>query len=109
MLHKEVALNRMGTVTETSLKISATDWPSSGPIDLRIHDLPHASAKMEWWYVNTHVTVADLREFSLFAAFFRVDTTQSGDAAASFSHFLTWALVDPSGKRYSPHTLLDVK
>ena len=33
------------------------DWPGPGPIDLDLHDLPHASSTMEWWYVNTHLTL----------------------------------------------------
>ncbi len=46
------------------------DWPDQGPINTSLHDLPHASADTEWWYVNSHFTVADGRELSLFAAFF---------------------------------------
>ena len=28
------------------------DWPKAGPIDLALHDLPHASSTTEWWYFN---------------------------------------------------------
>src|SRR5258705_12540313 len=84
-----------------------TDWPLQGPIDLAIHDLPHASSTIEWWYVNASLDVADGRDFSLFAAFFRVETTEEGAPGRSYGHFLTWALVDPAGQRIFPHTLLD--
>ena len=40
-------------------------WPAAGPIDLAVHDLPHAAADTEWWYVNTHVRTADGRELRL--------------------------------------------
>lgn len=83
------------------------DWPAPGPIDLAIHDLPHASSKMEWWYVNAHVTTAGARRFSLFASFFRVDVTPDGGRERTFAHFLTWGLVDPAAGRYTSHTRLD--
>ena len=36
-----------------------SDWPPlTGPIDLDLHDRAHASAKTEWWYLNSHVNVA---------------------------------------------------
>src|SRR5688572_1286424 len=82
------------------------DWPAPGAIDLERHDRPHPSASMEWWYVNTHLTTADARAFSLFAAFFRVDNTEEGEAQQD-AHFLTWALVDVDGRRYLPETLVD--
>src|SRR5580692_8015008 len=86
-----------------------SDWPQPGPIDLEVQDCPHASSGMEWWYVNTHLSVADGREFSLFAAFFRVETSTAGERKKAYSHFLTWGLVDAHGKRFHPHTLLDMK
>jgi len=85
------------------------DWPGPGSIDLDVHDLPHASSTMEWWYVNSHVTTPDGRPLSMFAAFFRVDVTATGDPKRSYAHFLTWALVDPAANRYTPVTLLDAK
>jgi geranylgeranyl pyrophosphate synthase/predicted secreted hydrolase len=83
-----------------------SDWPEAGPIDLTLHDRPHPTSAMEWWYVNAHVTTADARAFSLFAAFFRVDNTPAGEAPAD-AHFLTWGLVDVDGTRYLAETLLD--
>ena len=47
-----------------------SDWPTAGPIDLAVHDLPHRSSTAEWWYLNAHLTAADGRAYSLFAAFF---------------------------------------
>lgn len=88
---------------------SAADWPLSGAIDLAVHDLPHASSAMEWWYVNSHLRAADGRAFSMFAAFFRVDVSSDDAAERSYSHFLTWALVDINARRHYPHTLLDPK
>jgi geranylgeranyl pyrophosphate synthase/predicted secreted hydrolase len=64
---------------------------------------------MEWWYVNSHVTAADGRAFSMFAAFFRVDLSAADSAERTFSHFLTWALVDTAARKHYPHTLLDPK
>ena len=78
------------------------DWPAPGPIDLTIHDLPHASARMEWWYVNAHVTAVDGRPFSVFAAFFVVDTSAADAPEKDYSHFLTWGLVDADGRRHFP-------
>src|SRR5262245_11886115 len=85
------------------------DWPAPGSIDLSVHDRPHASSAMEWWYVHSHATTVDNRRFSLFAAFFRVEVSDDGDdsAARHHQHFLTWALIDPARQRYTPHTLLD--
>ena len=83
------------------------DWPAPGPIDLMAHDLPHASSTMEWWYVNAHVTAVDGRALSLFAAFFRVDVTDTGATDRTHAHFLTWALTDASRGRFFAHTLLD--
>src|SRR5471032_2007370 len=92
---------------ESSASTLHDDWPRPGSIDLAVHDLPHASSTKEWWYVNSHLIGTDGREFSLFAAFFRVDTTGEGAQERRYSHFLTWALVDPDGQRFFPRTLLD--
>lgn len=84
-----------------------TDWPAPGSIDLAVHDLPHASSTLEWWYVNSHLTVADGREFSLFAAFFRVRDGQHERPEECYVHFLTWGFTDVSSGRFSAHTRLD--
>src|SRR5260221_11220506 len=46
------------------------DWPGPGPIDLAVHDLPHGSSSLEWWYMNSHVVTTDVRHLPFFAAFF---------------------------------------
>lgn len=84
------------------------DWPAPGPIDLRIHDAPHASARLEWWYLNSHVRTISGREFAVFAAFFREacgqDTTTREPRHA---HSVSWALCDLSRQRYHPKVAVD--
>jgi len=72
------------------------DWPSYiGPIDLSIHDLPHASSYTEWWYINTHMELDDGRKVSAFLAFFRtVKSTDQLTGEKTFGHALNWALTD---------------
>ena len=84
------------------------DWPSSGPIDLAAHDLPHRSSATEWWYVNSHLTTADGRRLSLFAAFFRIvkgrdEVTQ----ALEYAHSVTWAISDADGRTYHAESRVD--
>lgn len=77
------------------------DWPPPGPIDLGVHDLPHASSTTEWWYVNAHVQTATGRALSLFASFFRVVVGRDEKTQAlQYAHSVTWALSDPAGNRY---------
>jgi geranylgeranyl pyrophosphate synthase/predicted secreted hydrolase len=95
--------------SKSVIPVPPPDWPLSGPIDLNIHDLPHSSAAMEWWYVNAHLLTPGGNEYSLFAAFFRANTSAEDATKRDYSHFLTWALVDPLGQRFIPHTLLDPK
>jgi geranylgeranyl pyrophosphate synthase/predicted secreted hydrolase len=84
------------------------DWPTDGPIDLALHDPPHASAGIEWWYVNAHLAAVDGHAWSLFAAFFRLDAGEDAPSGARrHRHYLTWALVDVAGRRYLYDTLLD--
>ena len=84
------------------------DWPKAGPIDLAIHDLPHASSTTEWWYFNGQLTLTDGRELSLFVSFFRIvkgrdAVTKQLQHAAS----VTWAISDRDGKRYLASSLVD--
>jgi geranylgeranyl pyrophosphate synthase/predicted secreted hydrolase len=83
------------------------DWPIDGSIDLRVHDLPHGSSTTEWWYVNTHLKTPTGRDFSLFAAFFRVMTKKHDDGRAEYAHSLTWALSDVENSDYIPCSLVD--
>lgn len=83
------------------------DWPASGPIDLSLHDLPHASATTEWWYVNSHLTGADGHAYSLFAAFFRIINGKKPDGAWEHAHSLTWAISDVANGEYLARSFVD--
>ncbi len=83
-------------------------WPQSGPIDLEQHDLPHAAADTEWWYVNTHVETSDGRTLGLFAAFFRIiSKVDEATGAITYAHSMTWALSEPAAKRYIGESRVD--
>jgi geranylgeranyl pyrophosphate synthase/predicted secreted hydrolase len=85
-----------------------SDWPGPGPIDLEVHDLPHASATLEWWYVNTHVRTASGRDLSLFAAFFRQARGKNQETGEfEYVHSITWALSDPENDVYHPRVGVD--
>jgi geranylgeranyl pyrophosphate synthase/predicted secreted hydrolase len=100
-----LALERGPSESEASLP---ADWPGPGPIDVRIHDLPHASSTLEWWYVNAHVTTASGRDLSVFAAFFRQARGRDPVTGAfTYSHSVTWALSDPTQGRYHPKVAVD--
>src|SRR4051794_40762602 len=83
------------------------DWPAAGPIDLALHDPPHASSTLEWWYVNCHLETASGREVSLFAAFFRqlVAVDQQGVPRSPPS--VSWALSEPLTQRYEGVVAVD--
>ncbi len=83
------------------------DWPAAGLVDLATHDLPHASATTEWWYVNAHLTAADGRAFSLFAAFFRIINGKRFDGSFEYAHSLTWAITDVSQGEYLARSFVD--
>ncbi len=77
------------------------DWPGPGVIDLAVHDLPHASSTLEWWYMNTHVVTTEGRHLSLFAAFFRQAKRRNNDTGAfDYAHSVTWAILDVERKKY---------
>ncbi len=83
-------------------------WPVQGPIDLSVHDLPHAAADTEWWYVNTHVRTADGRELGLFAAFFRIiSAVDEATKQVEYAHSMTWAISDLSTGRYIGESRVD--
>jgi geranylgeranyl pyrophosphate synthase/predicted secreted hydrolase len=84
------------------------DWPLPGPIDLATHDLPHKSSATEWWYLNSHLTAADGRRLSLFAAFFRiVKGRDEKTKEPTWAHSLTWALSDADGRVYHGESRVD--
>jgi geranylgeranyl pyrophosphate synthase/predicted secreted hydrolase len=87
--------------------INPPDWPVSGAIDAALHDLPHASSTLEWWYVNAHLEVAGGREISLFAAFFRQLIARSEDGAPRYAHSVTWALCEPAARSYKSSVVVD--
>ncbi len=84
------------------------DWPEDGPIDLAIHDLPHASSQTEWWYVNSHLTTADGRDVALFASFFRIIKARDEQTHEPlYAHSVTWALVDVDSGAYYQESRVD--
>jgi geranylgeranyl pyrophosphate synthase/predicted secreted hydrolase len=54
------------------------DWPLIGSylngsiIDLSVHDLPHKSSDLEWWYINCLVKDDNNIDYSLFGCMFQV-------------------------------------
>lgn len=79
------------------MECKPVDWPDDGPLDLSIHDLPHASSTTEWWYINGHCVLDDSRRFSYFAAFFRrVQGYHRVTRAPRYAHSLIWAIHDLS-------------
>lgn len=87
-------------MVKATTRSAGYDWPS-GDLDLKIHDLPHESSDTEWWYVNSHLVSESGRNFSVFAAFFRVkvaDKLRVNDE--SHSHSLVWGLIDADNNKY---------
>lgn len=97
------ALSRSAPQRETPL-----DWPKAGPIDLRVHDAPHESSSLEWWYVNSHLRTISGREFAVFAAFFReacgVDPVTH---EVRYAHSVSFAVSDLSRQRYFAKAAVD--
>lgn len=92
------------------MKEYPADWPVDGPIDLAIHDLPHRSSTTEWWYMNSHLTLADDKEYSLFASFFRIFTGEDKETKAPiYAHSLTWAIIDTTTDSYYGLSYVDKK
>ncbi|HEX5060918.1 MAG TPA: polyprenyl synthetase family protein [Kofleriaceae bacterium] len=83
-------------------------WPAQGTIDLAHHDLPHPAADTEWWYVNSHLRLADGRTFGLFAAFFRIiNAVDEKTGAVEYAHSYTWALSDLDRGSYHGESRVD--
>lgn len=83
-------------------------WPTKGPIDLAVHDLPHHESVIEWWYQNCHVTSTDGRKFSLFASFFRLATGKDKHSEnCTYAHSVIWSLSDVEEKKYYMDSLVD--
>lgn len=95
-------------------KMYPWDWPKPGPIDLQLHDLPHLSSSVEWWYLNAHLDVATKKDdekhpgVSLFASFFRSYTEHdTANNEYIFGHSVQWALMDHKTKKYYNVSLVD--
>ena len=49
------------------------DWPPRHKeLDLALHDLPHASSLIEWWYFHAHLTASDGTPYCIFVALFQL-------------------------------------
>jgi len=88
------------------------DWPnvSQGEdVDLKIHDLPHDSSSLEWWYHNVHIETTCGRSISLFSSFFRIvsGADASSRTGCEYSHALTSALIDADKKKHFANVILD--
>lgn len=95
-------------IQEQELSRFPADWPApDGAIDLALHDLPHASSTTEWWYFNSHLVGPGGRQFSLFAAFFRIVGKVHPDGSAEYNHSMTWALTDVENQEYVARSFVD--
>ena len=104
---KEILAEEVVLPTEAFQNVP-TDWPGPGPIDLKVHDLPHASSSIEWWYLHGHFKLEGGRDVSLFSAFFR-KRMERGDARQNknpWRHHVAWAISEAEGQ-YRAWTLLD--
>jgi geranylgeranyl pyrophosphate synthase/predicted secreted hydrolase len=86
----------------------AEDWPGSGPIDLSVHDAPHASSTLEWWYVNAHLELAGGRSAAVFAAFFRQLARDGEDGRPrAYTHSVAWGISLSDERRYLSKVAVD--
>jgi geranylgeranyl pyrophosphate synthase/predicted secreted hydrolase len=84
------------------------DWPTNDPIDLTLHDPPHASSTLEWWYVNAHVQTRRYPNLSLFASFFRLATHRDEQTGLPvYAHAVTWSIIDRDRRQYITVSELD--
>jgi hypothetical protein len=84
------------------------DWPGEGPIDLQVHDLPHRSSTLEWWYLNCHMETETGRRLSLFASFFRLSVGYNEQAESyEYAHALSCALCDADSGQYYADSRVD--
>jgi len=104
----EMKKSSVQKIKKSTTNFHAFDWPADGPIDLKIHDLPHASSTTEWWYLNTHIQTKKGKEFSLFASFFRkLVHYDEKTRKATFAHTIIWAISDVEKKEYHTVSLVD--
>lgn len=95
-------------MSDTATFNAPSDWPGDGPIDLHVHDGPHASSTTEWWYLHSHMVTESGRTLSFFASFFRIISGRDEvTGKPTFAHSLTWALADVEQKKYWPESRVD--
>jgi geranylgeranyl pyrophosphate synthase/predicted secreted hydrolase len=84
------------------------DWPEAGPIDLSLHDRPHESASLEWWYVHAHLQASTGAKYVVFAAFFRC-LRRAEHAADEPTHFhaLTYRITNLDSHAVITSSLLE--
>ena len=86
------------------------DWPNEAEIDLNIHDLPHSSSTIEWWYLNCHIKANNEKEYSVFASFFRkLIKYDEQTKEFIYAHSITWAIIDATDKIYYHNYVIDKK
>ena len=59
--------------TANAYPVYKADWPKlNQPLDLAVHDLPHSTSKIEWWYFHAHITADNDTKtpYSIFGAVF---------------------------------------
>ena len=96
------------TLTPPVANFFPPDWPKDGPIDLTLHDLPHASSTTEWWYMHSHIQAKGNRNFSLFASFFRrVVGRDKKTKMPVYAHSVLWGLSDVENESYNTVSLID--
>jgi geranylgeranyl pyrophosphate synthase/predicted secreted hydrolase len=105
---KTTFIKKLKKKNPEKIKFHAFDWPQDGPIDLKVHDLPHASSTTEWWYMNSHIQAKGNRRLSLFASFFRhaisidIKTNQP-----DYAHSVIFGISDIDNKKYYTVSLVD--
>jgi len=84
------------------------DWPQGAEIDLTVHDLPHASSTIEWWYMNAHIKANNGKEYSVFASFFRkLLKYDEQKKELIYAHSITWAIINATDKIYHHNSVID--
>jgi geranylgeranyl pyrophosphate synthase/predicted secreted hydrolase len=84
-----------------------SDWPKDGPIELKVHDLPHLSSSTEWWYMHSHIKAGE-RNFSVFASFFKSAFGYNKKTKqAEYGYSVIWAISDLDKKKYHTVSLVD--
>lgn len=85
------------------------DWPTGNDeISLGIHDLPHRSSNIEWWYCHGHLMDSNYHQYAVFASFFRThDAYRSTSDEMHHLHALIWSIIDVKNRIYYSSSTLD--